>query len=157
MPSLEAAIHDAPGSTEILGGEPILGAVCTVPPPHNPNDPAHAIGGLAGGLLAYTGSLRSREPVSFKLPGSLAIAVTSSRFLFWAHEGFWRPRPTRFVGELPVSNVEKVELSRRRGKLAFWLRSGTTVELDIKDKDIEMARAFTDAACERIAVAARPG
>ena len=84
----------------------------------------------------------------------MVAGLTPSRFLFWTREGFWRPRPRRYVGALPVAEVEKVELSRRRGKLACWLRSGKTVEFDVEDGDIELARWLTDAACALIAAGA---
>jgi hypothetical protein len=159
MSTLEASILAAAGAEQILAGEPVLAATYTVPPRRDPNDlsgPLIAFGGVAGALVgaaldeAKAGARRKAVP--FKLGGAMAIALTPSRVLFWAYEGWFglRMRPHRFLGELPLGDVEKVELSRRRGVIAFWLRNGRTVELDLKDRDIDSARAFTAAAADRI-------
>jgi hypothetical protein len=157
-------IRAAPGAAAALADEDVLAAAFTsyvIPRGVGAAATIGPVGGAVGAVvvagLIHATKQELRNPLPFSVQGSMVVALTPSRLLFWTREGFWRSRPTRFVGRLPIAEVENVELSRRRGKLALWLRNGKTVELDVKDEDIDLARGLTDAACERIAAGARAG
>jgi hypothetical protein len=102
IPVMAAAAGGLAGTVRPLldGGEELYGLVACRTKSRIP-----LVSGFYSGLIEIT-------PQSVQLPKATAVAVTSRRVLVLAHSGPWSQRAEGVVVDMPLSEVDSVELEK---------------------------------------------
>lgn len=118
---------ETPARRRAAGGEPLVCAIRARAPSPAPT-PMRLLGGAAPRAIAAPG------PLPFALTTELALALTATRVAFWSIDGLILARPRALLGTIARAEIEKLELSRRRAILSFWLPA-RMLELSVADLD----------------------
>ena len=134
MASLLTQVQEAAG-VALDEGEEIGAALFAVLPRnrHSVLDQLGLLGAITAAALDGSPN-QGQQPVSFKIPQQMALALTGRRIMVYSMASFFRPKPTKHHGDIALDCIDEVHFRPRTGKLEFWFSGGPTLEFDVPKK-----------------------